>query len=181
MEYFEAVAKRYSHKEEFAPTPIPLADLEKIAKAGLDAPNARNHQAVRLVIFPDAKSIEAINAISPRRTLGTAPGAIAVLTDRKLTPEGGRNLDIEDYAAATTQMLLAATAMGYAALWLDSPYWGEETQAKALATLNAPEGYHLWAVIPIGLPDNNGTKRERLPFEARVSYTTFGQTKPTKI
>ncbi|MDR0503256.1 MAG: hypothetical protein LBH16_08045 [Treponema sp.] len=38
MEFFEAAEKRYSHKERLLPDPVPLKDLELIAKAGLAAP-----------------------------------------------------------------------------------------------------------------------------------------------
>ena len=51
MDFFEASAKRYSHKEKFLPDPVPLADLERIAKAGIEAPCGNNRQSVRLVIL----------------------------------------------------------------------------------------------------------------------------------
>ena len=174
MDFFEAVSKRYSHKEEFASTPVPLEILEKIAQAGLDAPNGRNNQAVRLVILPNEEALQPLRDVAPRQTLGTAPAAIAVFTDCTLTPQGSRVVDAEDYAAATTQMLLAATALGYSALWLDSPYWGDEAQAKACEVLGVPEGYHLWCVIPVGLPKGETARRAKMPFAERVSYVKFG-------
>ena len=42
MDFFEAIEKRYSHKETFLPDPVPLADLERIAHAGLTAPSGAN-------------------------------------------------------------------------------------------------------------------------------------------
>lgn len=172
MDFFDTVAQRYSHKEEFAPTPVPINLLKKIAKAGLDAPNGRNSQAVRLIILPDEASMATIRTITP--ALNTAPAAIAVFTDCAITPSGSKVLDIEDYSAAVTQMLLAATALGYSALWLDSPFWSDEAQKNACQILAVPQKYHLWAVIPIGLPKGDTKRREKLPFEDRVSYGKFG-------
>ena len=70
--------------------------------------------------------------------------------------------------------LLAATGLGYASLWLDSPYFCSERRKKASNVLGAPDHFHLWAVLPIGKPDGKGSRREKLPFADRVSYGRFG-------
>ncbi|MCL2003339.1 MAG: nitroreductase family protein [Oscillospiraceae bacterium] len=171
MDFFEAVENRYSHKERFKPTPVPLADLERIAKAGLAAPTGMNSQCVRLVILSSKEALQPLCDVMPTDGMLTAPAAIALLTDSS-TQTGQYNFEVEDYAAAAAQMLLAATALGYASLWLDSPYFDEDKQKAALAVLNAPAEFHLRVVLPIGLPDGPGSRREKLPFEQRVSYGT---------
>jgi len=72
-------------------------------------------------------------------------------------------------------MLLAATALGYVSLWLDSPYYDDDKQKAALAALGAPEGCHLWAVLPVGLPEGPGARREKLPYGERVFYGRYGE------
>jgi nitroreductase len=99
----------------------------------------------------------------------TAPAAIAVLTDSKAHSNPHR-FDLEDYAAAATQMLLAATALGYMSVWLDSPYFDEDKQKAALDVLGASDRYHLRVVLPIGIPDGTGSRRDKLSFKERVSY-----------
>ena len=173
MEYFEAVEKRYSHKEKFLPDAVPLADLERIVKAGLAAPTGNNTQCVRMVILPDRAAVQPIRDIAPTAGMQTAPAAIALLTDCT-TQIGQYNFEVEDYAAAAAQMLLAATAMGYVSLWIDSPFFGEAEQTAALAALGAPEGYHLRVVLPIGLPDGAGSRRAKLPYRERVYYGKIG-------
>lgn len=176
MDTFEAIKSRYSHKERFLPTPVPLSHLEKIAQAGLDAPNGVNRQVVRLIILPDRDSLNPLCQASPAIGLETAPAAIAVLTDTTITPPPPEafNFEKEDYAAAVTQMLLAATALGYSSLWLDSPYFDMAKKKKATQVLGAPDTYYLWATIPIGLPDGTGSRREKMAFNDRVSYGRFG-------
>jgi len=169
MEFFEAVEKRYSHKEGFLPKPIPKEDLDLIAKAGLAAPSGSNSQCVKLVILQGREEIQPLCDIRPTFGLETAHAVIAVLTDGNAYP-GDLNFEIEDYSAATTQMLLAVTALGYSALWLDSPYFGEKEQKAALKLLNAPANHHLRVVLPIGHPDGPGSRRPKLPFNQRVSY-----------
>ena len=173
MDFFEAVAKRYSHKERFLPNQVPLGDLEKIAKAGLAAPTGNNSQCVRLVILPDRRSLQPLCDVAPTDGLISAPAAIAVLTDRS-TQHGRYNFEVEDYAAAAGNMLLAVTALGYASVWLDSLYFDEERQKAALAVLGAPDSFHLRVVLPVGLPDGPGARRGKMPFNERVSYGKFG-------
>ena len=173
MDIFEAIAKRYSHKERFLPTPVPLSDLERVAKAGISAPSGVNRQSVRLVILPDRAALAPVCAVAPTCGLETAPAAIAVLTDKTITPHGQMNFEKEDYAAAVGNMLLAATALGYSSLWLDSPYFDPQKEKQARDVLGAPDTYRLWAVLPVGKPDGEGSRREKLPFEARVSYGRF--------
>jgi nitroreductase len=173
MDFFEAVEKRYSHKERFLPESVPLTDLELIAKAGLAAPTGNNSQCVRLVILPDRTSLQPLCDIAPTEGLLTAPSAIAVLTDSS-TQKGKFNFEMEDYSAAAAQMLLAATALGYASLWLDAPFFDEAKQKAALALLGAPDTYRLRVVLPLGLPDGAGSRRGKMAFDERVSYRRFG-------
>ena len=174
MNIFEAMEKRYSHKERFLSDPVPIAALEQIAKVGIDAPSGVNRQTVQLIILPDRAALDPVSALTTHGGLSTAPAAIAVLTNSSLSPPDSMNFEKEDYSAAVENMLLAATALGYVSLWLDSPYFdaGREQATKEL--LGIPESFKLWAMLPIGKPDGEGTRREKLPFSARVSYGRYG-------
>jgi len=178
MDFFDVVKKRYSHKERFLSDLVPLADLERIAQAGIEAPSGVNRQTVHLILLPDRKSLNPVCAVAPTCGLETAPAAIAILTDSTITPtHDAVNFEKEDYSATMENILLAATALGYSALWLDSPYFDPQKRKEATAVLGAPETFILWAVVPIGKPDGEGSRREKLPFSSRVSYGTYGTTK----
>jgi nitroreductase len=176
MDFFDVIEKRYSHKEGFLPDAVPLDDLEKIAAAGLAAPSGMNRQCVKLVILKDREALQPLCGVSPTIGLRTAPSAIALLTDSS-SDTGFHNFELEDYAAAAENMLLAAVASGYVSLWLDYPYFNDDTHKAALALLGAPETHRLRVMLPVGLPDGDGARRGKLPFEARVSYGRFGQGK----
>ena len=169
MDYFSAVEKRYSHKERFLPDGVSLASLESIAKAGLAAPTGYNSQCVKLVILKNREEVQPLCDIVQMEGLRTAPAAIAVLTDSE-AHQNEHNFELEDYAAAATQMLLAATALGFVSLWLDSPFFNENNQKAALKALNASSRYHLRVLLPIGLPEKPGSRRSKLPFDERVYY-----------
>jgi len=169
MDFFEAVNKRYSHKEKFLPDSVPEEALNQIAGAGLSAPTGNNTQCVKLVILRNRDEVQKLGDIVKTEALTTAPSAIAVLTDS----EGHGdiyNFEIEDYSAAAAQMLLAATAMGYVSLWLDNPFFDEKNQKAALLALGASERYNLRVVLPVGLPDGKGSRRSKLTFDERVYY-----------
>lgn len=176
MDFFEAIEKRYSHKENFLSDPVPLKHLEQIARVGLLAPNGMNRQMVHMVILPNRESVAKLCAVSPRPGLETAPAAIAVLTDSTQAPPPPHdmNFEKEDYSAAAASMLLAATALGYVSVWLDSPYWGEEKQKGAHEVLGTPDTFKLWVVLPIGKPDGEGSRRDRLQPKQRISHVRFG-------
>ena len=176
MNIFDVLEKRYSHKEGFLPDAVPLADLEKICAAGLSAPNGANRQVVRLVILPDRASLDPVCEVHPTIGLKTAPSAIAVFTDTTITPKDKDivNFEKEDYAAAVTQMLLTAIGLGYESLWLDYPYFNLANKKKASQVMNAPDTMHLWAVLPVGKPDGEGSRRTRTPFSEKIHYGKFG-------
>ena len=176
MEFFEVIKKRYSHKEKFLPDPVPLSDLERIAEAGLYAPTGANTQCVRLILLPDREILQPLCDIAPTDGLRTAPAAIAVFTDT-FAVDSKFKFELEDYAAAVENMLLAAVALGYVSLWLDGPYFSGENRKAAHHLLGAPTGYYLHAVLPIGKPDGPGSRREKIPFEERISYRYYGNGK----
>jgi nitroreductase len=173
MDFFTAVHERYSHKEKFLPDLVPLADLQKIARAGISAPNGVNRQLVRLVILPGREAIDPLSALIDHGGLASAPAAIAVLTTDE-TPPDGHNFEKEDYSACVENMLLGAVALGYAALWLDYPWFDAERQKRAKIALGAPENYHLWVTMPIGKPDGVGSRRDKMPPEQRIFYGKYG-------
>jgi nitroreductase len=170
---FDVIHARYSHKENFLPDPVPLADLEKIALAGLAAPNGANRQLVRLIILPDKEAIKPLCGIVNHGGLSTAPSAIAVFTTDGSPPDVP-NFEKEDYSAVVENMLLAAVALGYVSLWLDFPYINEENQKNAKKALSIPENYRLWATLPVGKPDGPGSRREKIPPRERIYTRRYG-------
>ena len=174
MDFFDIVQARYSHKEQFLPDAVPLADLEKIAHAGLRAPSGANRQTVRLIILPDRAAIDPLSAFVQHGGLATAPAVIAVCTKNAPSAEG-LNFEKEDYSACVENMLLGAVALGYAALWLDYPYFDAGNQKRAKEVLHIPDAYHLWLTMPIGKPDGPGTRREKMPLEERLFYGAYGR------
>ena len=175
MDFFDIARTRYSYKHKFADTPVPLADIERIAAAGLSAPTGVNSQCASLIILGQDE-LRQLDAIVHTNAFATAPAAIALFTDPELQV-GQHDFSMEDYAASTATMLLGAVALGYVGLWLDGVFFDADNQRKAKALLGIPDRCNLHIVIPIGHPAEEEPRRPKKPYEQRVSYGKYGQQK----
>ncbi len=137
MEFFDTISKRYSHKAAFRPDPVPEAHLRQIVEAGMAAPTANNAQRAEFVIVTDPATLSSIGEIGGTIPLKTAPAMIVVVVDDNRDPEGSTYY-LEDYACATTQMLLAATALGYGGGWIDIPHPHRSAHCPASGRLVEP-------------------------------------------
>ena len=173
MDFFEVTKNRYSYKRIYKDTPVPLADLEKIAAAGLSAPTGVNTQCVSLIII-GRPELDKLEAVVHANSLASAPAAIALFTDPKLSENAWHDFTVEDYAAAAATMCLASVALGYVSVWLDGCFFDPLHQEGAKAALGLPERCHLRVVIPVGYPAEEEPRRPKKPFEARVSYGQYG-------
>ena len=176
MEFFEVIAKRYSHKVSFDfERKVPKEDLKKIVEAGMAAPSAGNGQSSEFVIVDDPEVLQSIARLSDAVPLQTAPALIAVLTD----PRTREVLDIKteclisDLAVATGFLLLAATALGYRCGWLDGPFVDSTVRAQAHEILGIPDDRMLLLVVPLGYEAEPGPRRPKKPFDQRASWNGY--------
>lgn len=172
MDFFEAVEKRYTHKETFLNGSVPREHLEAIARTGLAAPSGCNAQSVSLIIVDDAEILAKLCEIASSVGLSSVQAAIVVMTDPS-TQTYSINYEKEDYSAAVENMLLAATALGYASVWLDGILIDRSKQLEYLKILGAPDSFNVPAVLPLGKPDGSGSRRKKKPYSERLSYNQY--------
>jgi nitroreductase len=86
----------------------------------------------------------------------------------------GISFAAEDCAAAVENMLLAVTALGYAAVWLDGVLRTDDRAAKVGRVLGVPAGRTVRIVLPIGVPVEPICQREKLPFAQRAWFNRHG-------
>lgn len=172
MDLFEVISQRYSHRTEFTDAPIPDEDVRKIVTAGIQAPSGMNCQTTSFVVVTDPDLRKQISGLLPTPATKTAPVILVVLSELLVTP-CGLPFEIEDYAAAVENMLLAATALGYASVWMDGMTKADQVNAEIRKILNVPEGKTVRTILPLGVPAAVGAQKERKPFEERASYNRF--------
>lgn len=176
MELFEAIGQRYCYRGPFTDEAIPHADLEQIVQAGLDAPSGKNAQTTRFVIVDNPYVCSRVREIlSNNDAMMTAQAYIIAFIDRE--PEAvyeGFAFQIEDCAAAVENILLAATALGYATVWADGVLRLQQRAEKLGALLGVPETKIARIILPLGVPVAPGPRREKLPFGERAWFNRWG-------
>jgi nitroreductase len=174
MEFFETVVRRRSYRGPMKPEPVPRDDLRRIVEAGLLAPSGCNAQTTRFVIVDDPATVEAIKTIVNRPFLATVPAFIVCVMDPRSRPNTC-SFAVEDCAAATENMLLAITALGYASVWIDGALRAPAIKKALADLLHLPEGFEARILLPVGKPAGEmPPPKERLPFEKRAFFNRFG-------
>jgi len=174
MELFEAIKERHSYRGAFKPQPVPENDLRKIVQAGLDAPSGKNLQTTRFVIInqPDT---QVKSVFAGQQFIVTAPAFIATIIDTnpQPAPEYAYTFEIEDNAAATQNMLLAITGLGYASVWLDGVLRYEQRAEKIGKIIGLPESKRVRILLPVGVAAKIEPSKLKLPFADRAWFNRY--------
>ena len=150
MEAFEAIKKRRSVRK-FTGASIPRADLEKIVDAGRLAATGSNRQPWDFIVVTDPAMIDKLIVVG--KWMKSAAAIIAVVLDPY------SHWWLEDGSAAIENMLIAATALGYGSCWVEGDSIPYEDLVKTL--LEIPQGKHMLALIPVGVPESWPTVDKR--------------------
>ena len=175
MDVFTAINKRYCFRGEYNDTEVSENDLRKIVQAGLDAPTGKNAQTTEFIIVNDRKIIDKIKEIMPPvKVIQTAKAMIFLLIDLK--PEAiydKYSFQIEDCSAATENMFLAITALGYSSVWMDGILRLDERAEKIGELLKMPKDKIIRIMLPVGVEKEEGPRKEKLPFTERAWFNGY--------
>lgn len=153
----------------FRSEPIPERDLHRLLEAMRMAPSAGNCQPWRFLVVQSKEEREALaTAAFGQDFVAEAPIAIVVCTDpaRSSARYGSRGRDLyvlQDTAAATENLLIAATALGYGSCWI-----GAFDESEAARALKLPKELRPVAIIPIGKAAKKLGRATRLPMSEIV-------------
>ena len=173
MDVFEAIKNRRSVRT-FTPEPVSDGEVEKLIDAATWAPSAGNIQPWEFVVVRDPELKRGLcEAAGNQNFVEEAPVVIVVCANTLRSERGygsrGVNLYcLQDTAAATQNMLLAAHALGLATCWVGA--FQEEEARKAL---NVPTGVRPVAIIPVGHPARKSMARSRRPLSGIIHRETF--------
>jgi nitroreductase len=151
MDIFEAIRNRRSIRK-YTGAPVAREDLEKIVDAGRLAASGVNRQPWEFIVITESEILRQLR-IPPDHWTEKAGAVIAVVMD----PES--RWWIEDGAAAVQNMLLACTALGYGACWIEGYTLRNEDAFRAV--LGIPENRRLFTLVSIGAPDENPSKEKK--------------------
>jgi nitroreductase len=167
MDTFEAIRQRRSVRQ-YTGEPIPREALLKIVEAGRWAPSGYNRQPWDFIVVTDMNMINKLKIAA--QWMVHAGAIIAVVLD-----PAASKFWLEDGSAAIENMLLACTALGFGACWLQGYTEPREEAFKEL--LNVPAGKRLLTLIPIGVPAEQ-PQQEKKPLDLVLHWEKFQDKKP---
>jgi nitroreductase len=151
MDIWQVFKKRHSVRNFDSRKDVSNDLIEKIIEAAKTAPSAGGLYPTDFIIVRDQKTKEQIAKAALRQDfVAQAPVVIVVVSDVEKTAsyygERGRNLYvIQDAAAATENLILAATALGLGTCWVGA--FDEEEIRKIL---KLKRDFRPLAIIPVG-------------------------------
>jgi nitroreductase len=172
MDFWQVLEKRSSVRDFEPGVEVSPEAVERLLSAAIRAPSAGNLQPWHFYIVRNpALRWELAAAAGDQEAVGQAPVVIVVCADAERSASRyrrrGRELYcLQDTAAATEHILLAAVALGLGACWV-----GAFDEHRAARVLNLPRRHRPVAMLPIGKPAGSPTRRtSRQPLENVASF-----------
>jgi len=159
MDFWEVIERRYSLRDFDPSRDVAPEDVEKILRAAIRAPSAGNLQPWFFAVVREEKKKEALARAANQRFIARAPVVVVVCADpdRSAMRYGERGVNLyclQDTAAATENLLLAAVALGLGGCWVGAFHEEEATRA-----LDLPSHLRPVAIVPLGYPTRPQTGR----------------------
>jgi len=162
----------------FETTPIEEKKIQAILEAGRWAPSWLNKQPWRFIVVTDPTIKESLSELVPTvYKLGVREAPVCIVVS--VNPNEDPFHFIEDGAAATQNIALAAQSLGLGSCWIGTFTLEEEkksSEEKIKDALEIPKIYRVVSLLPIGIPKHVGEK-DRKELSQLIYRNKFGRTK----
>lgn len=165
MELFQAIRTRASVRS-LTPVEVPDGDLMQTLDAGRRAASGRNLQPFEFIVIRDPNTLKQLSAA--QACIADVGLAIGIVAD----PDGSKYW-LEDVSAATENMLLAITALGYATVWIEGTLLRREGEFKHL--LGIPADMRFMVLLPIGKAAGEVSQASKKPLQEMVHWEKYGE------
>lgn len=160
----DAIFARRSIRQ-YTGKPVSAEHLKKLLEAGMAAPSSNNRQPWHFVVIEERAALDRLAEVHPHgKMLGTAAAAIAVCGDTTVAPD----FWIQDCAAATENILVAAAGLGLGAVWLGC-HPRDDRVAAIRGVLGIPGHIGILSLVSIGHPGESKPPRTQYS-EGRVHH-----------
>ncbi len=149
MDALQTILSRQSVRE-YTGDAIPESTVEALLRAAMNAPSAGNEQPWHFLVIRDRETLEEIARIHTyAQMLRSAPLALLICGDLRLSRFPGTW--VQDCAAATQNVLLAAQSFGLGGVWV-GVHPVSEREAAFRRLLGIPAEVVPFSLVPIGHP-----------------------------
>lgn len=168
----QCIWKRRSVRQ-FLQKPVESEKIEKLLRAGMQAPTSRNGQTWEFVVVTKPDRIAGMTAMSEHA--GLIKGAAAVIVvcnnEKKAEEKGEKDWWIQGLSACVENILLQAVEEELGAVWMG--VYPREARIDFLRKyLQIPDHILPFAVIPIGYPAQTPKPQDRYE-ESKVHYNIY--------
>lgn len=173
MDVLELIKKRRSVRA-YTDEKVSEENIKNLIEAARWAPSAGNTQPLELVVVKNIEMKRKLSEAAFNQTfIQKAPVVFVVCANESRSSRGygkrGKNLySIQDTAASTQNILLAAHERGLVTCWVGA--FNEKDVAKAV---NAPKDVKPVAIIPVGYAAEKGAAPQKRPVNEIVHNETF--------
>ncbi len=158
MELFETINTRRSIRA-YTDKAVTDDSLQRILAAGMMAPSAGNEQPWEFIIIRETDTLRAISEAHPHADMAQfAQAVIIACGDMDRVTHG--EFWVQDLAAATQNMLLAAHALGLGSVWV-GVYPREKRVTGIRKVVPMPERIVPFALLPVGYPAEEKASQDR--------------------
>jgi nitroreductase len=170
-----AIFERRSVRD-FLPKPVEPDKIERILRAGFEAPSAHNRRPWEFMVITAQDDLKAIADMSPYAKMAVkAAAALVPCVNMNL----GNSAALEDtwwcqdLSAATENMLLQITEEGLGGVWLG--WYPDKTRVAAFSQrFGLPPHIIPFSIIVLGYPARPVQKADRFD-PSRVHYGVYGK------
>ena len=145
----------------YSPGEISEATVKRLLEAAMAAPSAMTKDPWRFVTVRDREMLKSLATLHPGAAmLGSATMAIVMCGDLDAAFDRQISYLLQDCAAATENLLLAAHAQGLGACWVGI-HPGEALIRRVKELLGLPAAVVPMAIVSLGLPGEQLPPRTR--------------------
>jgi nitroreductase len=151
----------------FTQEPVPDESIKALLEAAMSAPSAGNQQPWEFVVIKDRAVLDRIPDVHPYAQMCRQAQA-AIVVCGNLERDSHRGFWVQDCAAATQNILIAATDQGLGSVWC-GVHPREDRVSGLRKLLCLPDHIVPLSLIPIGHPAENKPASERFD-PARIHH-----------
>ncbi|MGL4252627.1 MAG: nitroreductase family protein [Fusobacteriaceae bacterium] len=145
--------------------------IERILRAGMQAPSAHNFQPWEFIVVEDQEKMEAISKMSPH-ALPASKGKVSIVVLGNMKKVQKDNLWwVQDLSAATQNMLLQIVEEGLGGIWLGF-YPEPERCQKLKEYFQLPEHIVPFSVVTFGYTEEENRFIDRFQNE-KISFDRY--------
>ena len=148
-------------------------ELKELCKYAEAAPSAKNQRSREYIIVDDKEIIDQLSLVARGTMLLSECNSLIVVVGKNPNTLERKEMQPQDLAAATENILLAATDRGIGSCWCGI-YPMADRMLKAKEILKIEDGKFIFSIVALGYPVNEESFYDKEKFSDDLVYHNRG-------